>query len=34
MRRTKIKNARRNFQKGQKVHKMNFVRPTRGGIRL
>lgn len=34
MRRTIIKNAKKNFKSGQKIHKMNRVKPTRGGIRL
>ena len=34
MRRTIIKDARKNFNKGDKIHKMNRVKPTRGGIRL
>lgn len=34
MRRTKITNAKKNFSKGNRVNKLNFVKPTRGGIRL
>lgn len=34
MRRTIIRNAKRNFNKGRNINKMNHVRPTRGGIRL
>lgn len=30
----KINNPRRDFKRGQKTHRLNFVRPTRGGIRL
>lgn len=35
MRRTIIKNAKKNFNKGNKTHKKNMrPMPTRGGIRL
>lgn len=34
MRRTKISNAKSNFNKGNKTHKLNRVKPSRGGIRL
>lgn len=36
MRRTIIKNAKKNFNSGNKIHKKNATRtlPTRGGIRL
>lgn len=34
MRRTIIKNAKKNFKSGNKIHKLNRVKPTRGGIRL
>ncbi|UYD39194.1 MAG: hypothetical protein [Wigfec virus K19_137] len=34
MRRTRINNAKKNFNSGRKIHKKNLVKPTRGGIRL
>lgn len=34
MRRTIIRNAKKNFNSGRKIHKLNKVIPTRGGIRL